>query len=127
MSNPVIDIQPSSSGTRGLVLRLRFRDPSDVGVDVPLVGWIAIGKVGDQGNGCQIKSSTFVRMSEWKYGDVPDGFAKLGDCPPLGPGEYEVHVTGVGGRGTGRMKIAANGAVTRLPWDGLDKSVEDQR
>src|SRR5882672_214125 len=56
MSNPVIDIEPGSNGTASAVFRLRFRDPADVGVEIPLVSSIALDKVGDQRAACTLKS-----------------------------------------------------------------------
>jgi len=56
-------------------------------------------------------------MEEWRYGDAPSGFTKVG-CDELSPGEYVVSVQFLGGYGGVRIVVDEKGTVTPRPLKG---------
>jgi hypothetical protein len=111
MSGFAIDIQPTT-GTKGLVLRFRFRDPAEVGKEVPLIQGVRVEKAGEKDVTCEVKSAGYLPLAEWNYNEEPSGFQKL-SCKPLDRGEYDVIVYGYYAQGEAHLSVGGNGAVTR--------------
>jgi hypothetical protein len=118
MSEPTLDIYVERT-TGALVFRFRTRDlippNGETVVSVPVVQAITVGKADNRGRlhtqDCVLSGEQPARMEEWRYGDTPAGFDKVG-CEQLPPGEYVVSVRILGGGGGLGLTIDEQGVVT---------------
>jgi hypothetical protein len=114
---PIIDISLVAVGAK-VVFRFRAREVSGE-VYEPTVKSIELWKKGEKQLTCELRSSG-VRLREWQYGAVLEGF-EIPRCIPLTAGDYELNVRGLGGSGRIQVRVDEQGRVTALPWYGQSK------
>jgi hypothetical protein len=114
---PIIDINVAAVGAK-VVFRFRAREVSGE-VYEPTVKSIELWKKGEKQLTCELRSSG-VRLREWQYGAVLEGFENS-RCIPLTAGDYELNVRGLGGSGRIQVRVDEQGRVTALPWYGQSK------
>jgi hypothetical protein len=120
MAEPSIDI--AADGTsEAMVLRFRLRSfLGDKTTDmIPQILRIGVWKPEETRRRrgtpqCLVQAESAVNLGEWRYGDTPPGFSKLG-CRELVPGEYVVSVQFLGGYGGVRIAIDGKKQVRTLP------------
>jgi hypothetical protein len=129
MAEPSIEI--AAQGTsKSMMLRFRLRPyiPGGTSTTIPRIEKITIGKAEEfrrRGKPeCLIRADQAVSMKEWRYGDTPPGFTKVG-CAELGPGEHVISVQFLGGYGGVRIVVDEKGTVTPHPLKGSTEPLWD--
>lgn len=131
MSGPILDIHPEGTA-RALTVRFRSRDlvppNGETVVSLPQIQKISVERVDAlrrrREPECRISGNDPIRMKEWRYGESPAGFEKLG-CGELGPGEYVISAQYLGGYGGIRIVIDEQGTVTSRPLKGSTEPLWD--
>jgi hypothetical protein len=82
----------------------------------PQVARISITNVQIQDVSCTVAAMDSAWLwKEWVVGTTPPGF-RLEKCKQLIPGEYEIYVQAVMGKGVRRILLNNDGSVKLLPW-----------